>query len=272
MKYFSLTSIFILFLVVSVSAQSEYRFLSFKLGLTHNFLSPMPDSVPNLAIITPLGEYPLIPDNSGSGSGFTDYSTGIHAELLYHIDFLNEKNGLVIGAAFSNNAMQFQYVPLNTTKFWLVERYRMYSLGIPILFKLGDDIYEKQSYMYLGAQLNINMLLKQTQKVGTSEFFPNWGDEVSTQWIDTKSVKRGNAMAVLGFNFLIGSIELNYMLGSFFDSEYQNNEGYYPYRSFGTGVWAVKTSIHLPLSEWLIINSWQAEKLRRRFKFNSDIY
>lgn len=253
-----------------LQAQWEYQYFSVRFGLNHNLLSPQPGDFQYRELQTPYGNIKLYPDNS-ENSNYFYYGADFTADLLFHYDFEGDNLGFAIGAQYSTNGLGAKYVTniedlidddrYNVTdpkSYELIEKYRIHSIGFPLIFKFGSDIYEKQCYFYVGAQYNLNMNFTQIQTV-------NWlEDERYVKKGLSDGLKKGNILAFAGFNYLVFNFEVGMMPGSFFDEDYTDSDGFAIYESQGKNIFYIKTCISIPISEWLVLNSWQAEKLRRK--------
>lgn len=261
---------FLLFLLVFfagytfMSAQSEYRFISVRLGLNHNAFSPKPEAAPYHFGNTPIsniGDLKLeVADR------YIDYNVGFLADIYYHFDFQNDKVGIVAGAEFANNSVSTKYVsPLHDYE--VVDRFKMYSVGVPLMVKVGENIYRDQFYFFAGGQFNYNLKMVEVQR-------PSWTDHVAERELQSDEMATYNYSFFIGVNYLVFNLQLDFMPNTLFNTDFQQAEAVNPneklliYENQPKFLMAVKTSIHIPLSEWLVIKSWEAEKIRRMIPGN----
>ena len=271
----------------SVFAQSEYTFFTIRGGANHNLFSPQPtDFTPYVFMDTPSGHMAMYPSNSdalASKEKYVDYSISQYAEMLYHYDLKNDKYGIVFGIQYSSTSFSNKYLarPGNfllqdvqatsiypqLADYWMIERFTVTSIGLPVFMKIGSqkDFYLEQKYMYFGFQYNLNMKMFQVQEVG-------WNSKKNIKAADDL-MKGGNVLLMLGYNYKIFSLEFDYMIGSLVKNNYVVNDIesgtiIQPYQNVPKRILGIKTSIHIPLSEWLLLKSYSAEKFRRKFKFD----
>lgn len=286
MKIIRKTTYLIIFLLIThhvLYAQSEYRYFGLRFGFNHNFLNPKPEAATDKFLTTPDGDMRIFPIQDeemlgGASKTYIDYNVGFTGDVQYHFDFKNDKVGLIFGVQYATNGISAKYLARPGTleeiqnsennppsyiyndDYWVVEKNRVYSVGVPLALKFGKDIYSEQFYFFLGGQYNLNLFRTQTHKVG-------WGAE-SYKTKSSDGITSGNIQVFAGINYLIFNLEFNYMMGTFLDETYRDPNGFLPFRDQPKGAWGVKTSIYIPLSEWLVLKSWSAEKIRRKFKFD----
>ena len=239
------------------NAQWEYQYFSIRVGANHNFLSPKPGNFENAFLQTEIGDMPLFP-NFKENSKYSYYGIGVTGDVFFHYDLTNNKIGFALGLQYANNSMGAQYFTQDG-KYNLTEKYRVHSLGIPLMIKVSPDIYTKQFYLFAGAQYNINMASMQTRTV-------DWSPEVFSRILLPEELETGNIGVFLGLNYQIYNIEIGMVNGSFLIPDYTNGEGYAIHSNQKGNIFYAKTSLTLPISEWIFLNSWTAEKIRRMFK------
>ncbi len=272
MKKIILLLIIIFALNANSIAQWEYQYFSFRVGLNHNMFSPTPSSTasPNfpdndneyyklLTIPEVGGDMPL---NVATGSDkLFYYGVGIAADFLFHFDLKNNKLGFATGVQYSSHGIGTNSLTENK-KYELIEKYRVTSVGVPLMIKFGGNIYKKMSYFFVGGQVNYNMNLKEKQEVNFSEdYFVESGT--------IEKLKPINILFFAGYNFSIFNFEVGMMPDTFLDVNYSEAvEGgaATPLDNQSENIFYFKTSIHIPISEWTLSKSWQLEKFRRKFK------
>jgi len=261
MKKLIIISIF--FLVISKISYSQWEFQYFvlKVGINHHIASPQPDTLNNLYINTPDGEMKMTPSKQ-----YLDYVPGVNISLHFHLDFQNDKGGIVSGISFFNYGISAKYENFNQ-KYYLYQTQRINGIGIPFFVKLGNDIFNDQKYFIFGVQYNLNLMLQTID---------------ATNWITTKRVVQakdnqfisGNPIFFIGFNYMIFNFQIDFMPDSFLNHEYSVNvgnteysENIQPYKNQPDNLLYIETSINIPLSKWTTRKSYTINKITKRLKF-----
>jgi len=145
-----------------VSAQNEYRYFSIRLGLNHHFFAEKTNNVTDKFLESPDGEMLLFSDNKLKFS----YDLTYTMNLFYHFDFKNDKVGIVAGIEYVNYGITTHYTTRNQ-EYTLIEKFRIQSLGFPLMLKISNAMYEQMKYLFLGVQYNYNLSLR---KIESSNF------------------------------------------------------------------------------------------------------
>ena len=224
-------------------SKSEYRYWNFVLGLSHGFGGTMGKPSESLMLRTYDGDMPL------EKKGFT-YTPGVHVGIVYNYDLPNNRMGLVAGLEVTYYGVQNKYVS-TIGKYDLKDTYRAIGVTIPYLFKFsGADIYRDMKYICIGIKPTMNFSVKHKQK-------SSWASENYGGQVDGK--KALSVAATMGFNYNILSVNLNYMFMEFVDSKLDATQDF-------KGHIFLCTSLNLPMTRWLCIHNWTAEKIRRKIK------
>lgn len=254
--------IFYLILLLSLSgsslfAQSEYRYFSFVWGFNHSYtFAPAENN--EVLLQTSKGD---MLKQAGSS---INYSFGTQVGFNYHIDSRNDQMGFVLGVNYFTSAFTNKYQSI-TEKYKLNDTYRNYSVSVPFWFKFGPtDIYRNMTYFFVGAQYNYSFKVVNIQKA-------SWSGQKHVRQLESNEKNSSYILATLGFNYRLINIQVSYSINSFVNTnyEYQNDKGqiFTPYQNISKGNLFIQTNIHLPLTRWLSIHNWQAEKIRRKLKF-----
>lgn len=237
-------------------SKSEYRYWNFVLGINHGFGGAMGGGSSEMMLHSDRGD--LYQDKKG----FT-YTPGIQVGFVYNIDFLNNKTGVVVGAELVNYGFRNKYVSKETSYDVNVkETFRAMGVTVPIIFKFSSsDIYRDMSYVSLGVKPTINFMAWNGQKA-------SWASEKFGQKLDGK--KSLSCAATFGFNYNILSFNVNYMFMNFVDDGYVNGEGYKPFNGIKGHIF-VCTSLNVPMTRWLSIHNWTAEKIRRKLHGSNNM-
>lgn len=234
-------------------SKSEYRYWNFVLGLNHGFGSALGSDYDPYMLHTSAG------DMYKDTKGFT-YTPGFHVGFVYNYDLLNNRMGVVAGVEVSNYGFQNKYTSrVNTMN--VKETYRSLALTVPVLFKFSpNDIYRDMQYMCVGVKANMNLAVTRGQKASWTD--DKFGEKVS----DGKSAL--SVAATVGFNYSMLSVNLNYMFMEFMDSKFVDKGGYTPFQGIKGHIYLC-TSLNVPMTRWLSIHNWTAEKIRRKLHGNS---
>lgn len=237
-------------------AQWEFAYFSLNAGGVHNLLGPKPDGVISKFVNTPDGYYQAFLKTDDKSNNYVPYGLGYHAGLNFHYDLKSNKFGIVVGAEYFTNVLKAKYVTLS--EYTLTEKYTTYSLGIPLYVKIGKNIFKQQKYMVFGFQYNYNLDLKQTQSVS--------GGSESVRWRTPVEFQKSNTMYFVGFNYLVFRAHLYYMPGSYFNKDFMDNRNIPVYQHQRDNYFLLTTSLVVPINDWVFLNSWFAEQVRRRLR------
>lgn len=236
-------------LMAQIEDKTEYRYWNFVLGLNHGFGSALGSDYANLMIHTNKG------DMHQKKQGFT-YTPGIQLGFVYNIDLQNNKTGIVAGAEVVDYGFANKYKSTDNSDYDMKETFRAIGIQIPILFKFsGSDIYRDMKYAYIGVKPTFNFMVSRGHKGSwTSE---KYGEKL------TDGKKPLSVAATFGFNFNIYSFSINYQFMEFVNSKYTDGNGFTPFKGVKGHIY-VCTSLNVPMTRWLCINNWTAEKIRRK--------
>jgi hypothetical protein len=251
----ALIIILVFFYITVVHAQSEFNYFTLRIGMNHNIFSPQPTKdFTNKYLKSPDGEMQLTPSSS-----FLDYVPGYNAGIMFHYDFESDRGGLVVGLEYSNSGISAKYNTL-TSNYWLVETQRIQAIGIPAFFKFGREIFNKQKYLYIGAQYNFNRKMNEISKVG-------WTTTRGVRSAGKDEFQSNNIMILFGFNYMFFNVEFDYMPKSFFNIDYiDQTTNYRPYSSQPDKLFFIKTSFNIPLSDWTTQKSYKISKFLRKLR------
>ena len=225
-------------------SKSEYRYWNFVMGLNFGFGSTLGDSRSDLYLKTNVGDFPQ------EKKGFT-ITPGYHVGFVYNYDLLNNRMGVVAGVEFINYGVQNNYKSTrNDMK--VKDRYRAMGVCIPILYKFSSsDIYRDMKYFCAGIKPVINFAVKEKQ-IADGWTADNYGGAVDD--------KNAFAMAAtVGFNYSMLSVNVDYMFKEFVKTD-----------DFKGHIFLC-VSYNLPMTRWLCIHNWTAEKIRRKIKGRSGM-
>lgn len=223
--------------------------------------SPQPDTLNNLYLYTPDGEMRMFPTEK-----FMDYVPGINASMHFHLDFQNDKGGIVAGISYFNYGISAKYENHNQL-YYLTTTQRVNGVGIPFFVKFGNDIFNDQRYFTLGVQYNLNLALQTIESV-------NWITESKSIWTKDNQTIKGHPVFFFGFNYLILNFQIDYMPKSFLYHDYTKNVGTSeipvyakPYENQPDNLLFFETSINIPLSPWTTRKSYAVNRIVKRIKF-----
>jgi hypothetical protein len=227
------TILSILLIVVEVnmnSQKNEYRYSSFRLGITHHFWTPQPEN--------PIDNYILGSDNQlyqlhSEKSVLYNYSLSFGADLLYHFDNINDKTGIVTGLGFQIKKISFEYSADNLD-YMLYDRYKSFELEMPLIFKFGDDIYNKMRYLYAGAKFYYILGAKNKNNYQSKPEFR----------LNRIELNPLNVSILAGFNYHILNLGIEYQINSIFNKSYQNSYGNFIYSTQKGNYIFLKTAIN----------------------------
>lgn len=238
-----------------IENKTEYRYANFVLGINHGFGSALGGETEDLLLHTAHG------DMHQNKKGFT-YTPGFEVGIVYNVDFKNNKTGLQIGGKIVDYGFQNKYTSEND-EHNVKETFRALGFQIPIFFKFGfSDIYRDMSYCYIGVQPTVNFMMSRGLKASWSS--DKYGEKLS----DGKQML--TVAATLGFNYDILSINFNYMFMDMVDPSFEDAKGFKPFSGIKGHIY-VCTSLNVPMTRWITIHNWTAEKIRRKLKNGKSI-
>lgn len=264
-KFFILISLLIS--GFGLKAQWEYAYFAFDAGIIHNFTGPFRDSISNTFLNTPTGDFQLYTKTDKNPNNYLPYALGYYVGLDFHYDSHSDNFGIVVGAKYTINPFKYHYVTLNDN-YDLTQQLYAYSLSLPVSIKLGEKIFKKrgqgifkkQKYFFVGFQYNYHLFAKIVET-------PSWGEPPATRWATTAEINKSSKTFFIGINYLTFRIQLDYTPEPFFNTNYQDANEIYTYTSTKGNYLMVRTSFTIPLNDWLFLNSWTAEKIRRKLRF-----
>ena len=220
-------------------SKSEYRYWNFVMGVNVGFGSTIGKNNSDLYIKTNVGDFPQ------EKEGFS-ITPGYHLGFVYNYDLLNNRMGVVAGLEYINYGVQNIYSStVNDLK--VKTTYRATGIAIPILFKFSSsDIYRDMKYTCIGIKPVINMGVMQKQKA------KGWTADDCGRKVDDKNTFA--MAATFGFNYSMLSVNVDYMFKEFVKSD-----------DFKGHIFLC-VSYNLPMTRWLCIHNWTAEKIRRKIK------
>jgi hypothetical protein len=225
-------------------SKSEYRYWNFVAGLNFGIGGAMGDNRSDLYIRTNAGDFPQ------EKTGFT-ITPGYHVGFVYNYDLLNNRMGVVAGAEFINYGVQNNYkATKNDMK--VKNTYRAMGVAIPVLFKFSSsDIYRDMRYFCVGVKPIVNLSVTQKQKAD------GW---TADNYVGKVDDKNAFAMAAtVGFNYSMLSLNIDYMFQEFVKTDDVKGHIF------------ICASFNLPMTRWLCIHNWTAEKIRRKIKGKSGM-
>lgn len=260
--------IFLSIIIISLTAANtfaqwgkneEFRYFSFKVGITNSFLDKQPEPLAYKFLDSPYGDMLLVPDSSYFG-----YTPGFYGGFIYNYDLQSGNVGLVFGATANNYGISSRYHTLYSS-YWLIEKQNVTNVSVPFYIKFGDDYYEQQFYFYIGGSYDLNLAVSQTEEVG-------WKTDVLRTKLDKNVLVRNNFTGLIGVNYMFVNLEANYVVGGFLNKDYeiQLYDGQVPvkpYEGFPKSVIYVKAGITVPLNSWTPRKIYSIEQwFRRVFK------
>ncbi len=254
MKRFALYITLVFLAITTGFAQkSEYRYFSFRIGTVNNYY-PSPDENSNLLMHTPYGDFYMTPVK------YVNFTSGGEFDVLYHIDATTDRLGFVVGAGIKNYGLALNYV-VKDFGFRVRDEYRTTTLVFPLYAKLGArDIYINQSYFTVGFKFAINLMAYNIQT-------GNWENSTYVRKLTTDEFRRQTTSFYLGFNYNIFYFDLEYQIRSLINKNYRTltlDGLVLPYQNLdfqANIIWSA--GIHIPLTRWITMRSWPAEKIRR---------
>ncbi len=236
-------------------SKSEYRYWNFVLGLNHGFGSAIGGDYDQYMLHTSQG------DMYKDTKGFT-YTPGYHAGFLYNYDLLNNRMGVVAGIEVSNYGFQNKYTS-RVNNMNVKETFRSMAVTVPILFKFNQkDIYRDMEYFCVGIKANMNLMVSRGQKA-------SWTDEKFGEKV-ADGKRALSVAATFGANYKMFSFNINYMFMDFIDKDFADKDGYTPFNGIKGHIYLC-TSLNVPMTRWLCVHNWTAEKIRRKLKGKGNL-
>ncbi len=234
----------------------EYQYFVLRVGMTHNLLSGTPGTFDNKFLKTPKGEIQLKPVSS------IGYIPAWHIDLYFHYDFSSDKAGIIFGIEYNNGGVSTEYETISNN-YTLVEKFRANKIAVPLLLKFGREIFDDQRYIFVGVQYNLNLMLSKTEKV-------SWINDPLKSKGNIEELRRDNLSFIIGFNYMIFNIQLEYMPQNFLNKDYEitfDNINYKPFENINQNLFFIKTSFTLPLSDWAGTKNYKVRRFIRKIKF-----
>ena len=259
MKKTVIVSLFVMFTALNVYSQyGEYKYFSFKAGITHSLFNSQPEMNVNKFAITPIGSMQLIPDST-----YFSYVPGYFASLVFNYDLQNDNTGFMVGASFENFGLASKY-HMAVGDRWVSDTYNVNRLSFPVLFKIGRKIYKEQKYFFIGASYDMNLSLYKTES-------SSWNSIIKKVKLDKSMLVNNNYSIIGGFNFMFFNFQANYVLGSYLNKNYEvslpNKQTTRPFTTYPRGLFLFQTSINVPINSWTTRKVYEIEVwFRKVFK------
>lgn len=229
----------------------EFNYLALELGSTHCF-NAQPEPCMNYYYHSSEGKMHLIPVQG------TYYTPGYNLGLQFHHDLLNDRNGIVIGAVAHSWGNTAKYQSVNK-KVTLTETQRVMSIGVPVYFKIGQQIYNQQCYMFLGTQVDFNIGLRTVQKQNTS------GTETHRTDAYKDGLNKINIPVIVGFNYGIINIKFGLQTKGFLNPDYEMAVGdgqiIKPFEGNSKISAFANFGLLIPLSQWTLKRSYLLSRI-----------
>lgn len=262
MKKFIFTLLASIGIVAGVQAQyGEFQYFSLRAGVSSNFLSTHATAPNYYFLQTDFGAMKLYDKQS-----YFDYSMGAYAGAMFHYDINNDLMGFMVGALYSPSSILSEYVT-NFNDYEMRETFRIHKINVPVVFKIGPDFYQKQSYAYAGFIYSYNFGLQRIQEV-------NWVTEKKVSWRSENEYTESNLGLVLGVNQLIFNFEIQYFPASFLNLDYREvidlgstQAEIRFYETQPKHLLFVTAGFHVPLTEWTTSRNYALHRFWRKFKF-----
>ncbi len=251
----SFVIIFLFLTTVLIAQKSEFRYFSFKLGTANNYIfNPSPND--NLLMRTPYGDFFQTPVK------YTGFTPGGEIELFFHIDAKNDKFGFVFGGGIKNYGNSIQYVS-NDGMFSVIDQYRATAVVLPVFAKMNPfGLYLKQAYFTTGLKFYINLFVYNIQN-------SNWLATNYVRKLSADEFHRQSTSVFIGFNYNVFYFDFEYQLRSLLNKDYRTltDEGLVmPYSNLDyQSNMLFSVGAHIPMTRWITMRSWTAEKIRRMF-------
>ena len=241
--------------------KSEYRYWSFVVGMNHGFGAGYNADKDCNMLHTDRGD--MYRQKGGMG-----YLPGAHIGFLYNLDFKNNTTGVVMGVEFADYGFQNKYKTRDNDLYTFKDSYRAMGVSVPILFKFsGSDIYKDMFYISIGARANY--IINATHGENGSWTTQKYGEK-----LEGDALKKIAVAGVLGFNIKMFAFNIDYTFMNFVNNDYtinQNGTQYKPFEHIKGNI-TIYTSLNVPLTRWLTIHNWTAEKIRRKLRGTESSY
>ncbi len=229
----------------------EFNYLALELGSTHCF-NAQPDPCMNYYYQGEEGKMHLMPVQG------TYYTPGYNAGLQFHHDMLNDRNGFIIGVMAYSWGNTAKYQSPNK-KITLTETQRVMSIGVPLYFKIGQQIYNQQCYLFLGTQVDLNINLKTIQKLNTNN------SETHRTNAYKDALQKINIPVIVGFNYGIINIKFGIQTKGFLNPGYEMQVGgsqlIKPYEGNSKLSAFANFGLLIPLSQWTLKRSYLLSRI-----------
>ncbi|MFN8255129.1 MAG: outer membrane beta-barrel protein [Bacteroidales bacterium] len=231
--------------------KNEYQYIGVRFGASHGFSGAPAMNTNKYLNVPPFNdEMVLLPVSSYKG-----YTPGFVFDILYHFDFTTDNAGVVAGLEYNYNGISAKY---NTEQggYSMKETFRMNTIGVPVFFKYGPDIWDTQRYFYAGFQFNYIISMQSVQDY-------SWGTTPSAEKVDPNAYNKTSFGLFAGFNYLAFNIQLDFNPKSVFNKDYRNPDGYLINAGQVDQTITIKTCVNVPYG-WLSDKSyWWKKKLRK---------
>jgi hypothetical protein len=168
-----------------------------------------------------------IDDPVRNGSNILRFSPVFNIQLNGNIDF-GDNFGLFFGGAIRNVGFIYQFNDTTAESNLVIKKkYRNYSFGIPVGFKVGV----MNSWLFYGGY-EIEFPFAYKEKT-----FVNNTKTKFVEWFTPRTPSYYNSFFV-GVQFPYGfSLKFKYYFSEFFNQNYQASDGSYPYLGLKSNVW-----------------------------------
>jgi hypothetical protein len=259
MKKISLISLLII-TSVQVFGQWEYSYFAFKLGASHNFFSPQQTTAGNMVVRNENDNFiQLYTAKELNIAPKINYTADPVFEFQFHYDFQNERQGVIFAVNYSALTISQFFYTKDSEKPALRRNITLNSVGFPLIMKFGDRIFAEQRYFFAGMQLNFNHSIKIKEEVpwSVNPYIRNGEKD--------EFVKQSYSL-ILGFNYLIFNLQLNYLPNSFLNKHFVNEDLVAVYSQQKGDIFYIKTSFVFPLTPWLSTKNYWLFRLKQNLK------
>ncbi len=218
------------------------QYFTINLGITHHLLTPQPLKPNGLFLSTPNGPQQLEPTYK---QFIFSYNPGYNLEFLFNLDWANNNGGFIFG--IKSQSLTDSYIFYSTPgNYQLTQNLTFFSAAIPVLIKLGPDIYRNQSYFFFGANAMFNVIMKIKEKVS----FNSQSKSIYTSKGITPFIIYGS----IGLNLRYFRLEFSILPMPLLNPKYSVNVGtndapFYinPYENYPKWDMWITTSFSIPL-------------------------
>jgi len=248
MKKLLILSSIILFALLNSFAQKQAKFYFFsaRVGMTSNF-NIVPPYKPRLFLVeSPITLFPAPKE--------FNFTKGMNVDLNFQYDLSTMNLRFITGLQWTRFGFKSKYkTKLGDSS--LVEFNQMSAIAMPFLVKISGigDMFNEQSYIFVGIQVDKNLKLKRYRQ-------PSWSEK-QTIIGTSDDYNAYTYMYVVGLNYFIYNIEINYIPKTYMKLT-GNNWGL-PDRMF-----LVKLALHIPVSRWSLekMKNFKREVKRNKSK------